>query len=85
MIEIEIYSNRFSDNQEVNILHNIMRLRTSQGITQNELARKSGVKQSVISDIENGKTSFPRVDTLSKIATALGCTVDDLLDKQDAV
>ena len=41
------------------------------GISQNELARRSGVKQSVISDIESGKTKLPRVDTVQQIAAVL--------------
>lgn len=42
------------------------------GLSQNELARLSGVKQSVISDIESGKTKLPRVDTVKQLAHVLG-------------
>ena len=49
------------------------------GMSQADLAIKAGVKQSVLSDIENLKTLRPRIDTVAKIARALGITVDDLI------
>lgn len=54
--------------------------RKEKGISQNRLAKMSGVPQSVICDIESGKTKFPRVDTLAAIAKALGVTLSDLID-----
>ena len=60
-------------------------LRKQKNMGQLELSRKSGVPQSMISDIENGKTRNPRVDTAKKLADALGCTVDDLLKDAKAV
>lgn len=59
-------------------------LRTVAGITQQELARQSGVNQGIISLIESGSTQFPRLDTAAKLARALGCTIDELLgEKKD--
>lgn len=58
-------------------------LRTAAGITQQELARQSGVKQGIISLIESGSTQFPRLDTAAKLARALGCTIDDLLGEKE--
>lgn len=48
----------------------IIRLRDAAGLTQAELAHLIGTKQPAIARIENGET-FPSVQTLSKIATAL--------------
>ena len=59
-------------------LTRIYEIRTQRGFSQQELARRSGVKQSIISDIERGKTANPRIDTLQKLAAALGCTLDEL-------
>jgi transcriptional regulator with XRE-family HTH domain len=59
----------------------IRELRQKRGWTQTELARKAGVKQSVLSYIESGKTKHPRIDTLSAIASALGVSVQRLLKK----
>jgi putative transcriptional regulator len=53
--------------------------REKRGLSQNQLAKKSGVPQSVISDIESGKTKAPRIDTLVAIAEALETNVTDLI------
>lgn len=53
--------------------------RAKAGLTQAELAKQAGIPQSVISDIENGKTTNPRVGTLRKLADLFECTIDDLL------
>lgn len=55
--------------------------RQEKGISQNQLAKLCNVPQSVISDIESGKTKAPRIDTLQAIAAALGVTVDELIGK----
>lgn len=54
--------------------------RLRKGITQHELSRKSGVKQSIISNIETGDTKNPRLDTALRLAAALGCKLDDLVE-----
>ena len=51
--------------------------RTAAGLTQNELAAKSGLPQSHISRLECGKHSPSRV-TLERIAAALGIHLSDL-------
>ena len=58
--------------------------RRKEGISQNRLAKLSGVSQSVINDIEKGKTKAPRVDTMAAIAKVLGVTVDDLISEKRA-
>lgn len=55
--------------------------RVKRGLSQNQLAKMAGVPQSVICDIESGKTKAPRIDTLKAIAAALGVTVDELIGK----
>lgn len=47
-------------------------LRTSAGLSQRELAQRMGTTQSVISRLEEGGGSGNRVDTLARVATALG-------------
>lgn len=53
--------------------------RIKRQLSQNKLAKLSGVPQSVICDIESGKTKAPRIDTVKAIANALGCTIEQLL------
>ena len=45
--------------------------RNNTGITQKELAQKTGLTQALISRIESGK-SHPTIETLKKIADGLG-------------
>lgn len=71
MFDILILFNRKNELRVI-CLNLIKVERMKAGLSQNELARRSGVKQSVISDIESGKTKQPRVDTVQQIAKVLG-------------
>ena len=48
----------------------ILLLRIDEDLSQEELAARAGMRQSVISRIENGE-SEPRIETVNKIAKAL--------------
>ena len=52
----------------------LMDRRKEQGLTQQELAKRSGVRQSEISKIEGGSAN-PTVHTLNAIAGALGSEI----------
>ncbi len=52
--------------------------RDHRGLTQADLAGRSGVGQDVVSRIESGKMTGT-VDTLAALAKTLGVTVDDLI------
>jgi len=47
-------------------------LRTEAGFSQRELAERMGTTQSVISRLEEGGGARNRIDTLARVATALG-------------
>jgi ribosome-binding protein aMBF1 (putative translation factor) len=47
-------------------------LRTQAGLTQRELAERMGTTQSVISRLEEGGGARNRLDTLARVAGALG-------------
>nr|WP_300149446.1 helix-turn-helix domain-containing protein [Propionicimonas sp.] len=47
-------------------------LRTEAGLSQRELAVRMGTTQSVISRLEEGGGARNRIDTLARVATALG-------------
>ena len=76
------YNYSYNDNCEVIILsaigENISRKLKEQGLSQNRLAKLSGVSQSNISSILSN-TKSPSVDTIRLLADALGCTVAELL------
>lgn len=56
-------------------------IRREKNMTQQQLSQLSGVKQSNISEFEDGKRNIltARVDTLMKFAEALNCKVEDLI------
>ncbi|MGC2407039.1 MAG: helix-turn-helix transcriptional regulator [Candidatus Cybelea sp.] len=56
----------------------IKEIRSGMGLSQTDLARKTGICNSVLSDAEKGCTST-RLPALVRIADALGVPVDDLL------
>ncbi len=53
--------------------------RLEQGLSQRELASRSGLSRSYVCDIERGRGAHPSVDTLDKLAAALGFDRIDLL------
>jgi transcriptional regulator with XRE-family HTH domain len=68
----------------VNLLDEVRRIREQKRWTQEQLAVRSGVPQSTISRIENSSTKrgVP-IFTLQKIAEALGCSVEELLKREE--
>lgn len=55
----------------------IRRLRTSQGYSQEDFARVSGIDRTYISDVEQGKRNIS-IDNIEKIAKALNITLPEL-------
>ena len=53
------------------IKEQLIRIRIDQGLSQAELAKKVGTKQSAISRLESGDSN-PGIEFLSKVAQALG-------------
>ncbi len=57
-------------------------LRIAQGLSERELARRSGISKSTINNIENLRTS-PTLDQLSALAKALNVKITDLFDDEN--
>ena len=57
---------------------NFSRLRRRQGLTQEQLAERSGLSQQYLSDLERGKRN-PTIVSLYELAQALGVPYLDLL------
>ena len=53
-------------------------MREAKGLSQEKLARIADVANNTIIKIEAGKNQNPTLDTLKKIAKALGVGIDDL-------
>ena len=58
----------------------IIQLRLKRGMSQSELAKASGVKQSAISKIESGKTN-PKPETIRDLARALEVSYEYLAEQ----
>jgi len=58
---------------------NIKRLRTKQGLSQDDLARKAELKYSTLAKIEGDFVTKPGVQMIAKIAKVLGVSMEDLL------
>jgi transcriptional regulator with XRE-family HTH domain len=57
----------------------LKRLREAKGLSQLELAKRAGVAQGYVSELEAGQKKNPGIETLRKIAKALGVPVTELL------
>lgn len=61
-------------------MNNIKLLRRRSSVSQQELAGKVGVTQQAVAKWEAGK-SYPRGETLVKLASVLSCTIDELFGR----
>jgi len=58
---------------------NIKKLRTKQGLSQDDLARKAELKYSTLAKIEVDFVKKPGVQLMAKIAKALNVSIEELL------
>lgn len=56
------------------VINTLISQRKEKGMTQNDLAKASGLTQSVIARLESKKAT-PQLDTLLKVAFALDCDI----------
>ena len=68
-----------SQNNKETIGDKIKLLRNKQGLTQDELARKSDLPYTTLTKIETNVITKPSIQTVIKIAKGLNITVDDLM------
>ena len=61
------------------ISKNIKKLRKTKDLSQDKLSRLADVSHATIIKIESGGIQSPTIDTVQKIAKALGVSVDDLI------
>ncbi|WP_282941903.1 helix-turn-helix domain-containing protein [Bifidobacterium pullorum] len=60
----------------------LRQLREARGLTQTELAKRTGIAQTVISEYEHGKRNIRlmSLDNALKLSRALMCRPDELVD-----
>ncbi len=68
-----------SQNDNETIGDKIKQLRNKQGLTQDELARKSDLPYTTLTKIETNVITKPTIQTVVKIAKGLGVSLDDLM------
>ena len=69
---------------EMDVISAIIEARTSQNITQKELAERTGINQADISKLENG-TRNPSVNLLKRLADGMGMVLKiEFVPKQKA-
>jgi transcriptional regulator with XRE-family HTH domain len=69
---------------EIDVIRAIVDARTSQNMTQKELAERTGINQADISKLENG-TRNPSVNLLKRLAEGMGMTLKiEFVPKQKA-
>jgi len=68
-----------SQNNSETIGDKIKLLRNKQGLTQDELARKSDLPYTTLTKIETNVITKPSIQTVIKIAKGLGISLDDLM------
>lgn len=52
-------------------------------MTQSELAKRTGIRPSTISDICNNNADFIKIDYLNRILETLKCGLNDVLEYKD--
>ena len=67
------------DNMTVKFAEAVQKRRKELGITQEELAKRVGTTKQVVSKYELGQRS-PKVEMANAFASALGTTLDELLE-----
>ena len=63
--------------------YRVKEIREEKGISQETLAKKSGVSRATISGLESGKVKITSTKTLSKIAKALDKKMSELFYEQN--
>ncbi len=65
-------------------MYTIREKREAAGMTQERLAEKSGISRATIVALESEESSISTTtSTLTKLASALGCSIGDLLAPND--
>ena len=75
-----------SEHEQLHIVvaENIRQCRQSIGLSQEALADNCGLHRTYIGAIERGERNVT-VNTLARVAEALGCSVIDLLSRQSPI
>jgi len=62
-------------------LKNLANIRKQKGWSQEKLAVESDISYNTVIKIERGGIKNPKIDTVIKLAKALGITIDELINR----
>jgi transcriptional regulator with XRE-family HTH domain len=65
--------------KEINIGENVKKYRGKLRLSQEDFAKKSGVKYTTLTKIESNVIKKPSVLIIAKLAKALGVSIEDLI------
>jgi len=68
-----------NEKQLSKISGNVKKYRQAKGISQDRLSKQADLSLNTVVNVESGANPNPTIDTLIKIANALGVGVDDLI------
>lgn len=68
-----------AESSKTNLAKKVKQLREKLGLSQEKLARLADVSNNTVINIEAGKQDNPTIDTLKKVAKALGVSVEELI------
>lgn len=62
-------------------------MRQSRGLSQSQLAEKTGINIRTLQHYEQGSKNFDhaRIDTILRVCIALGCKLDDIIENPEYV
>ena len=60
-------------------LKNLKKLRQKKGWSQEKLAKEADISYNTLIKIERGRIKNPKLETLIKLAKALGVSIDELI------
>ncbi len=60
----------------------VYELRKKQGLTLEQLSKKSGIGKSTINRFENGESKMLSIEKMTRLADALGVTIDELFKEK---
>lgn len=68
-------------------MNKLKRMRESKGLSQSQLAEKSGVHLRTLQYYEQGRLDFNhcKIEKIFSVALALDCDIEDILDNEETI
>lgn len=69
------------------MIKKLKKIRQSKGLSQLQLAEKTGINIRTLQHYEQGSKNFDhaRIDTILKVCIVLNCKLEDIIEKQEYI